>query len=65
MDKFIRIDEVMKITGLAKSTVWDWVKKDKLPTPIKLSPRVTVWSTIDMDTWVSNQISESKSEVRS
>lgn len=43
MSNFLRITEVMKITGLAKSTVWLWVKEGNLPQPIKLSPRVTVW----------------------
>ncbi len=43
MDRLIRIPEVMKITGLAKSTIWLWVKQGKLPSPYKLSSRVTVW----------------------
>ena len=42
-ERLIRIQEVMEMTGLAKSTVWLWVKEGKLPAGHKLSPRVTVW----------------------
>ena len=43
MDRFMRITEVMHLTGLAKSTVWLWVKEGKLPASYKLGPRITVW----------------------
>lgn len=51
MSNFLRITEVMKMTGLAKSTVWLWVKEGKLPQPIKLSPRVTVWEEDSIREW--------------
>ena len=51
MSNFLRITEVMKMTGLAKSTVWLWVKEGKLPQPIKLSPRVTVWEENSIREW--------------
>lgn len=28
----------------AKSTIWAWVKQGLFPHPLKLGPRVTVWS---------------------
>jgi len=52
MGKFIRIPEVMKKTGLAKSTIWLWVKEKKLPQPKKLSERVTVWLESEIDEWI-------------
>ncbi len=52
MNKFIRINQVMEKTGLAKSTVWLWVKENKLPKAIKLSPRITVWKESDIDNWL-------------
>lgn len=53
--QFIRLPEVSKLTGLAKSTVWLWVKENKLPKPIKLSPRVTVWHLSDLEQWIEKQ----------
>ncbi len=43
MSNFLRIVEVMKKTGIAKSTIWLWVKEGKFSKPLKLSQRITVW----------------------
>ncbi|MBU3015655.1 AlpA family phage regulatory protein [Poseidonibacter lekithochrous] len=53
MSNFLRITEVMKKTGIAKSTIWLWVKEDKFPKPIKLSPRITVWEEEKINNWMS------------
>ena len=52
MERFIRINELMSITGLAKSTVWLWVKQGRLPAGRKLSPRVTVWYESEIITFM-------------
>ncbi|WP_320034852.1 AlpA family phage regulatory protein [Halarcobacter sp.] len=51
MSNFLRITEVMKMTGIAKSTIWLWVKEEKFPKPIKLSPRITVWDEDSINEW--------------
>ena len=53
MDKLLRIPQVMELTGLAKSTVWLWVKEGKLPKPIKLSPRVSVWKESELMAFIN------------
>ena len=53
--KFIRISRVMEKTGLARSTVWAWVKENRIPAPIKLSPRVTVWVECELDVWIDDK----------
>lgn len=52
---FLRINDVMQRTALARSTVWLWVKQGKLPAPIKLSERVTVWRESDLNDWMNEQ----------
>ena len=52
MDRLLRLPEVMKLTGLAKSTVWLWVQQGKLPKPTKLSPRVSVWKESELKAWL-------------
>ena len=51
MSNFLRIVDVMKKTGIAKSTIWLWVSEGKFPKPIKLSPRITVWDEISIEQW--------------
>lgn len=56
MDRFMRITEVMRITGLAKSTVWLWVKEGKLPPGYKLSPRITVWRESEIMAYIEEVV---------
>ena len=53
MGNFLRIKDVMKMTGIAKSTIWLWVSEGKFPKPIKLSPRITVWDSDKIEEWMS------------
>ena len=52
MNKYIRLQDVMRKTGIAKSTIWLWVKEDKFPKPIKLSARITVWDESEIENWI-------------
>ena len=52
MANLLRIQDVMKKTGIAKSTIWLWVNEDKFPKPIKLSKRITVWDESEIDEWI-------------
>ena len=52
MSNLLRIKDVMQKTGIAKSTVWLWVKENKFPKPIKLSERITVWDENEIDKWI-------------
>jgi prophage regulatory protein len=56
MGNFLRIKEVMKMTGIARSTIWLWVSEGKFPKPIKLSPRITVWESNKINNWMENKI---------
>ena len=46
--KYYRANEVKDYLGIALSTVWLYAKQKKL-TPIKISPRVTVFSKSELD----------------
>lgn len=54
--RLIRIQEVMNKVGIARSTVWDMVKKGNFPKPRKLSPKVTVWVESEIDDYIANII---------
>ncbi len=56
MSNFLRVSGVVKKTSLGKSTIWLWVKENKFPKPIKLSPRVTVWDENKIDIWIKEQL---------
>jgi len=56
MGNFLRIKEVMKMTGIARSTIWLWVGEGKFPKPIKLSPRITVWEEEKVNNWMKEKL---------
>ncbi|WP_432481488.1 helix-turn-helix transcriptional regulator [Moraxella sp. ZY200743] len=41
------------MTGLSKSTIYNWVKTGKFPAPIKLSPAMTAWRNSDILDWIN------------
>jgi len=53
-ERLIRIPKVMEKTGLARSTIWLFVKNGKLPKPIKLSERVTVWKESEIIDYINS-----------
>ena len=49
--KLYKVKQLEQILNISKSTLWQWVKQDKFPTPIK---RVgsTFWKAEDVDEWI-------------
>ena len=54
----LRIKDVVKKTSIGKSTIWEWVKEEKFPKPIKLSERISVWRESDIDEWIESKIDQ-------
>lgn len=45
---FIRINEVLKIFPIGKSTFWQGVKDGKFPKPVKIGLRISAWKVEDI-----------------
>ena len=54
-DTFLRDKDVTRITGLSRSTRYEWISQGKFPQPIKLSERVVVWSARELADWQDEQ----------
>ena len=55
--KIIRIDEVMEITGLAKSSIYAQIAAGNFPKQVQLSSRCRGWRLRDVMSWV-NELKE-------
>ena len=60
MDSFLRINQVMEITALKKSTIWWLVSKKEFPKQIKISERISVWKKSDIEVWMKSKIDTEK-----
>jgi len=61
--QYLRIADLLHKTKLCKSHIWEQVKLDKFPKPIKLSARVTVWDADEINEWMEKQKAISRSRV--
>ena len=53
-DRFIRMPEVIKMTGLGKSTIFAWINTNRFPAPIKMGRRVSVWKISTIHAWMED-----------
>ena len=51
MDKMLSIEEVMDITGLARSTIRAYVKNGTFPAPFVIGKRKNRWLEADLEAW--------------
>lgn len=43
------------MVGVSDKTIWQWIKNDEFPAPIKLSDSVTVWRLSDVQAWMQSK----------
>ena len=52
--RIVRRDEVSKLTGLARATIYKKVKEGSFPPPIRLGARSVGWRLSDIDDWLQD-----------
>lgn len=52
-DQLLRINDVVKLTTLSKSSINLWVAQSKFPKPITLSKTVKVWPLKEIRNWAA------------
>lgn len=52
----IRINDVVKMTSVSKSTIWKWVKEGKFPQPSKYAATITVWRYDEVLSWIDDKV---------
>lgn len=54
--EFIRIRDVMAMTGLSRASIYRLSAADQFPKPLKLSERASAWVRHEVETWVHAKI---------
>ena len=55
--KILRLPEVLKLTGLSRTTDWRRVAAGEFPVPLRLGgpkSRAVGWRTADIDRWIDD-----------
>ncbi|ALY86943.1 AlpA family transcriptional regulator [Pseudomonas aeruginosa] len=56
--KVIRLQQVMEMTGLGRSTVYKYVSENWFPKPISLGGRSVGWLESEVKEWILDRIEE-------
>ena len=52
---FLRLPQVLRLTGLSRSTIYKWVNQGDFPKPKQLGPRAIAWDSEELANWSENR----------
>lgn len=52
--RLLRIEELMARLSISRSAVWEGCRAGRLPQPIKIGPRTTVWKSEEVDAFIDS-----------
>jgi prophage regulatory protein len=55
-ERLIRLDEVIHITGLRKTSIYAAMNAGEFPKSIKITSRASAWSLSAVNRWVSSRV---------
>lgn len=56
-----RLDAVMEITGLKRSTLYNLVERELFPKPVKIpGTRLVAWLSTDIENWITEQVEQAR-----
>ena len=60
MQKLLRIKDVLGITGLSRSGLYEKISSGLFPRPVQLGPRSVAWIDSEIDSWIKTCIQQSR-----
>lgn len=54
--KLLRLNQVKEITGLSKSTIYQYITEEKFPKQIKIGARAIAWTNSSIDQWIHERV---------
>jgi len=53
-EKILRLPEMLEMTGMKRSTVYEKIKKNQFPKPIPLTERCSGWLESEVLSWIND-----------
>jgi prophage regulatory protein len=57
-DRFMRMPEVSRVTGLSRSTIYNCIEDGSFPVPVRLTVRAIAWRASEIKGWMDNRTPE-------
>lgn len=61
-ESFIRLSEVIKRTGISRTTIYRLINKNSFPLPIKISEKMIAFIESEVNDWIENLINSSRNK---
>ena len=55
MERILRIKDILKITGMSNSTIYELIKSNEFPRPKRLGKRAVGWLPEDIKNWLDSR----------
>ena len=55
MERIVRLPEVLSLTGLSRSSIYQLISLGRFPRPLKLSERAAGWKVSDVQQWINSR----------
>ena len=65
MAQILRLPEILRLTGLSRSTIYDMMRRGKFPASIQLGERAIGWLASDIDAWIEARARRARGIVES
>ena len=59
--RFIRLPEVIRRTGFGRTWIYELIKAGRFPSQVKTGVRAVAFIESEIDAWIDNAISQSRS----
>lgn len=60
-DRFMRIDEVIAVTGLARNTIYRRMREGTFPRQVRLGPNSVAWLQSSISKWMTSVVDSASS----
>jgi predicted DNA-binding transcriptional regulator AlpA len=58
---FLRLPEVKALTGLSKTSIYELIRGQNFPAPVRLGPRAVAWIKSEIRQWAAERVHASRS----
>ncbi len=60
--RLIRLKEVMRLTGLSRSTIYAKMDAGTFPRQRKITPTIAVWSEVEVIAWIAEVLAQANDD---
>ncbi|OOF57355.1 DNA-binding protein [Rodentibacter myodis] len=63
-ERFLRVDDVIKLTGLSRSTIYDKARIGKFPEAVNLGGNAKAWLESEVRNWMNERIQQRNNKTK-